>query len=123
MWQTLRLVLTGLRQKSVLRKKPEEVLALQQQRLRELVAWAKVRSPFYAERFRDVNPQQFDLRRLPTLTKAEMMANFDRLVTDRELRLADLEAFVSDPGRLGEWFRGKYAVARTSGTQGLKALI
>src|SRR5205823_4667262 len=39
------------------------------------------------------------------------------------LKQADLEEFVSDPERLGQWYRGEYAPTRTSGTQGMKALI
>ena len=30
---------------------------------------------------------------------------------------------LSDPDRLGQWYRGRYAVCRTSGTQGVPALI
>ncbi len=122
-WHAGCLVSDGLRQKTVLRWAPERIRALQQRRLRALVAWAKARSPFYAERLRDVDPDRFELAQLPTLTKAEMMADFDRVVTDRRLRRADLEAFIADPGRLGRWYFGEYAVSRTSGTQGVPALI
>jgi phenylacetate-CoA ligase len=123
MWQTLRLVGKAVGQKMVLRKGPEQILALQQRRLRALVAWAKARSPFHAERLRGIDPERFELAQLPTLTKTEMMENFDRFLTDRELKRAELEDFVSDPDRLGQWYQGKYALSRTSGTQGLKALI
>src|SRR5262249_29929768 len=44
-------------------------------------------------------------------------------LTDRQVRLPDLEAFVSDPRNLGQWFHGKYVVTRTSGSQGLPAVI
>jgi len=52
-----------------------------------------------------------------------MMADFDRVVTDRRLRRSDLEAFIADPERLGRWYLGEYAISRTSGTQGVPALI
>jgi phenylacetate-coenzyme A ligase PaaK-like adenylate-forming protein len=52
-----------------------------------------------------------------------MMAHFDEFLTDRSLRRADLEDFVSDPSRLGQWYRGRYALSRTSGTEGPPALI
>jgi phenylacetate-CoA ligase len=123
MWNFARLLTTAIRQKRMLRKGPDKILALQQRRLRSLVAHAKAASPFYAERFKDVDPNRFDLRELPTLTKVEMMKNFDRFLTNRRLKEADLEAFVSDPERLGEWYLGEYAPTRTSGTQGMKALI
>jgi phenylacetate-coenzyme A ligase PaaK-like adenylate-forming protein len=121
--QTLRLVATALREKRVLHQRPEQIMAVQQQRLRLLVATAKERSPFYAERLRHIYPDHFVLGDLPTLSKTEMMQNFDSFVTDRRLRLADLEEFVSDPARLGQWYLGEFALSRTSGTQGLKAMI
>ncbi|HMF11315.1 MAG TPA: hypothetical protein VKE94_03390 [Gemmataceae bacterium] len=123
MWQSLRLVTRALREKAVLRKQPEEIAAFQQQRLRSLTAWAKERSPYHAERLRHVNPDRFELSDVPALTKPEMMRNFDRLVTDRQLRLAELEEFVREPARLGRWYLGEFAPSRTSGTQGLKAMI
>jgi phenylacetate-coenzyme A ligase PaaK-like adenylate-forming protein len=122
-WQILRLVRQAVRQKDVLHLRPEQIRALQQRRLRALVAWAKARSPFYAKHFRAIDPERLELRQLPTLSKAAMMANFDRLVTDPRLQRAELEQFVSDPNRLGRWYLGEYAVSRTSGTQGPAALI
>jgi phenylacetate-CoA ligase len=123
MWQSVRLLGQIVRQKWALRGGRDGVLDLQRQRLKSLVAHAKERSPYYAERLRDVDPERFDLRDLPTLTKTQMMENFDRFLTVRDLTKAELEAFVGDPDRLGEWYRGEYALSRTSGTQGLKALI
>ncbi len=123
MLQTVRLIARALKEKRVTRRKPEEILALQQKRLRALVAYAKTRSRFYAEHLRGIHPRRFELAELPTITKAVLMENFDRLVTDPRLKKAELEAFVSDPSRLGDWYLDKYAVSRTSGTQGLQALI
>jgi phenylacetate-coenzyme A ligase PaaK-like adenylate-forming protein len=121
--QTLRLVTMALREKRVLGQRLEQIVAVQQQRLRSLVAAAKEGSPFHAERLKHIDPNRFELGDLPTLSKAEMMQNFDSFVTDRRLRLAELEAFVSDPSRLGQWYLGEFAPSRTSGTQGLKAMI
>ena len=81
------------------------------------------RAPFYGDLYRDIDPNQFDLADLPVVNKTAMMGNFDRFLTDRSLRQSDIEAFVSEPKRLGEWYRGQYSVSRTSGTQGLQALI
>src|SRR3954454_7422386 len=85
MWDVLRLATKALRQKAVLRTTPEQIAALQRRRLRDLVARAKADSPFYAERLLAVDPGRVELAQLPTLTKTEMMANFDRFLTDRRL--------------------------------------
>lgn len=123
MWQTLRLVAKGLWLKGVAWKRPEAIRALQHRRLRSLVALAKARSPFYAERFRHIDPDHFELHELPPVTKTEMMSNFDQFLTDRRLKRAELEEFMSNPDRLGQWYLGEYAPSRTSGTQGLQAII
>ncbi|HEV8060580.1 MAG TPA: AMP-binding protein [Gemmataceae bacterium] len=123
MSQVLRLAMKTIGLRRVLRGSSAQIAALGQQRLQALLALAKNRSPYYADRLRHVDPSRVVLSELPTLTKSEMMKNFDDLVTERDLKRSELDAFVSDPGRLGEWYKGKYALSRTSGTQGEKALI
>ena len=123
MLDTIRFVARALMQKWAAWKSPEQILATQQRRLRRLVAHARARSPFYAGRYQDINPEQFELRQLPTVTKTQMMEQFDEFLTERGLKLAELQEFMSDPDRLGQWYRGRYALSRTSGTQGLQAVI
>ena len=58
----------------------------QRERLRLLLTHAAGHSPFHARRLRWVDPSRLelaDLARLPVMTKAEMMAQFDDVVTDR----------------------------------------
>ena len=60
------------------------------QLLRELVRAAIARSPWHRERLAAVDLDRLDelsLRELPPMTKADLMANFDRLVTDDRLSL------------------------------------
>jgi phenylacetate-coenzyme A ligase PaaK-like adenylate-forming protein len=123
LWQAARLARDALAQRAVLRWSPERIASLQRDRLQALVAHARAASPFHAERLRHVDPGDFELGQLPTMTKAQMMADFDRVPTDRRLRLDAIEGFLADPNRLGEWFLGEYAVSRTSGTQGVPAII
>lgn len=99
------------------------ILQRQRARLQRLVACARDRSPFYAERYRHINSHDFRLADLPVVTKADMMGDFDRFLTDRVVKRSEVEQFMSDPARLGEWYLGRYAVSRTSGTQGLQAII
>jgi phenylacetate-CoA ligase len=60
------------------------------QRLRELVREAINRSPWHRERLGGVDAARLDedsLRELPPMTKADLMDNFDRVVTDERLSL------------------------------------
>lgn len=78
------------------------------------------RSPFY-RRFH-AGLEDRPLAQLPVLTKAELMANFDDLVTDRDIRLADVEAHLRRiEGDVR--FRDRYRVVSTSGTTGLRGIF
>jgi phenylacetate-coenzyme A ligase PaaK-like adenylate-forming protein len=86
---------------------------LQRDRLTELVAYARQRSPFLAELYRDES-----IAKLPVTNKKLLMENFDRWVTDPEVTLEKVRAFVADPALAGTPFLGTYTVATTSGTTG-----
>ena len=101
----------------------KHVLRLQQQRFRKLIKHAGRASPHYERKFAGINLETCGLTDLPILTKHEMMENFEDVVTDRTLRREDIQKFVEDPCNLGKLFKGKYAVAHTSGSQGRPALI
>ena len=50
------------------------------------------------------------------------MEQFDRIVTDPALRLADLEAFLAD-AEPGAAYRGEYRVFGTSGSTGIPGVF
>jgi phenylacetate-coenzyme A ligase PaaK-like adenylate-forming protein len=118
MFQTLAYALRTLALNQVPRRPPEEVERLQEQRLRRLVRWAVARSPFFREKYRGVRLDRFRLADLPPVGKAELMDRFDEAVTDPHVRQSDVVEFFEDPGNLGRYFRGRYAVCHTSGSQG-----
>ena len=101
----------------------DELVAHQQRQLSALVRDAAAASPFYRERCSHaLGDVGIALDELPVLTKSELMASFDRLVTDPRLRLVELEAHVAGLAR-DEYYRGEYRVMATSGTTGERALI
>lgn len=95
----------------------------QEQRLRSLLAHAVEHSPYYRRRFSGLDIERCALSDLPTLSKAEMMKNYDDLVTDRRLKKADLGRYVDDVRNLGKLYLGRYGVSHTSGSQGQPAII
>src|SRR5579871_65597 len=63
---------------------------LRDARLRALVRTARTRSPWHAARLRHVDPDTLcgdDLSAIPPMTKADLMAHWDEIVTDRRLSL------------------------------------
>jgi len=100
--------------------------ACQRDRLRALLARAIAGSPFHAARLRGVDPDRFelaDLARLPVMTKAGMMENFDAATTDRRLTRDLVERHlaraVTDPSLL----LGEYVVLVSGGSSGRRGLF
>src|SRR3954465_8933610 len=83
------------------------VLRRQERRLRRLLRFASERSPVYRERFRGFNLDSVKLSALPTISKAEIMADFDRVVTDPKFRRAALEDFMDAPENVSKLFDGR----------------
>ncbi|MGE5580773.1 MAG: phenylacetate--CoA ligase family protein [Bacillota bacterium] len=102
---------------------PQEIAKRQRRRLSELVAFARTNSPFYAEKYRDIPENITDVTQLPPVTKAELMANFDRWVTDPAVTREGVEKFMSDPSLAGIHYAGKYMVCTTSGSTGVPAIL
>jgi phenylacetate-coenzyme A ligase PaaK-like adenylate-forming protein len=73
-----------------LRWPAERLAAERRDRLRDLLRVAKGASPWHRDRLAGIDPDGFeeaDLADLPPMTKDDLMANWDRVVTDRRLRL------------------------------------
>lgn len=73
----------------------EQIRRHQRERLRLLLRHATTHSRFHAERLRGIDPDGVspdDLSALPVMTKADLMANFDDVVTDDRISLARAEA-------------------------------
>jgi phenylacetate-coenzyme A ligase PaaK-like adenylate-forming protein len=69
----------------------EQIAARQREGLRVLLAHARERSPFHGRRLRGVDAARFeleDLATLPVMTKAELMDDFEDVLTDRRLTRA-----------------------------------
>src|ERR671914_1029013 len=87
-------------------------------RLRE---HAYARSPFYGRFHKGLANRPLD--ELPVLTKEMVMEDFDKLVTDPTVRLADVEAHLATLSGGDELLGGRYRVASTSGSTGRQGLF
>lgn len=107
----------------VARRSERRVRRLQSRRLIRLVRHAAARSPYYRRKFSGIDLGAFALGDLPITTKPELNAELEDVFTVPGLSRRDLEDFVADPANLGQWFRGKWAVSHTSGSQGAPIFI
>jgi phenylacetate-CoA ligase len=99
----------------------DRMLEYQQARLREMVSHAVARSPYYRDAIGGLPNGEVELERLPTLTKHTLMQEWDRIVTDPELCLADAEAHIASE-RAREPLLGTYQVAASGGTSGVQGI-
>jgi phenylacetate-CoA ligase len=92
----------------------DQLLTYQAERLRAILEHAVSHSRYYRD---TLGPDAADrpLTDLPTLSKADLMANFDGIVTDSRLRRADLEAHLAGPDPARSYL-DEYRVLTTSGT-------
>lgn len=93
------------------RKGKERITQRQQERLQELVTYARTQSRYYAQVYRDVPEQVTDVTQLPVVTKAELMDHFDEWVTDPAITRHDAEVFLADPSLIGHDYLYRYVTS------------
>ena len=107
----------------------DQIKAERQRALHETLAFAKTRSAWHAKRLSGLEADSFteaDLTRLPVMTKADVMSNWDELVTDRRLTLAGCNANIT--GKLegstkDYYYLDDYLVIATSGSSGVRGVF
>lgn len=90
---------------------------LQLERLKTMVHFARMNSPYYAALYQSVG-EKFSLSDLPTVNKTELMKNWNDWVTDRNISLAEIQSFMKNIDNIGRKWNGKYLVYTTSGSTG-----
>ncbi len=105
----------------------ERLFKLRDERLRELIRHAREHSPWHRERLHGVNVDGLsgqDLSALPTMTKAEMMDNWDAISCDPELTLARaLEHLDQEASKGPGYLLGRYEVVISGGSSGRRAVV
>lgn len=94
-----------------------EKARIRKERLHKIVIYAKYNSPYYKELYNNIG-DNFELSDLPTTNKKELMSSFDEWITDRSIRISDINEFMKDVDNIGRKFKGDYLVLTTSGSTG-----
>ena len=90
---------------------------VREQRLRDIVSYARENSPYYRELYKEVR-DDFNLTDLPPVDKRTLMDNWNDWVCDKDLKLEDVEKFMENMDNIGRKLDGKYLVYTTSGSTG-----
>jgi phenylacetate-CoA ligase len=107
----------------------DQIKAERQRALRETLGFAKVRSAWHAKRLSELDAGSFteaDLTRLPVMTKADVMSNWDELVTDSRLTLAGCNANITaklEGSTKDYYYLDDYLVIATGGSSGVRGVF
>lgn len=112
----------------------QQLQALQDKRLAQLLEVAVENSPLYRERLMGLKglkvtswqkgqkglkgPRSglYCLQDIPRICRSELMARFDDWVCDPLIKLHDLQTFTADPARIAAPYLGRYLVWESSGS-------
>jgi phenylacetate-coenzyme A ligase PaaK-like adenylate-forming protein len=100
--------------------------AHQRDRLRALLAHAAANSPFHARRLAGIDATSFelgDMPRLPVMTNADLMREFDGVVTDRRLTLHRVQSHLDESRTRAGLLLGEYVCLATGGSSGVRAVF
>jgi phenylacetate-CoA ligase len=95
-------------------------------RLRELVAIAQERSPWHRRRlarFDAATLREGELSQLPVMTKEDVMANFDEIVTDRRLSLSRVESHLAGLEATPRYLLERYQTVVSGGSSGVRGVF
>jgi phenylacetate-coenzyme A ligase PaaK-like adenylate-forming protein len=104
----------------------ERVQAHQRERVRALLAHALTNSPFHARRLAGIDPGRFelaDLAALPVMSKAQMMAGFDELLTDRRITRHLVEDHLASSRVEPHLLDDQYVCLASGGSSGLRGIV
>lgn len=96
---------------------PEERKALQRERLKTLVSYAREHSSYLRELYKNV-PDDFELSDLPILEKADGLLHYNEWVTDPELSVEKVRDYLKRDSSDNSLLLGKYTALQTSGSTG-----
>ena len=99
-----------------------KIRTTQKKRLDALLKYARERSPFYKELYADMG-DDYSLTDIPAVSKPELMARFDDVLTDQNITMERIDAFTRDLDNIGRMIDGKYLIFKTSGSTGNPAVV
>lgn len=94
--------------------------------LRELVSVAHDRSPWHRRRlarFDAATLQEVDLSQFPVMTKEDVMANFDEIVTDRRVSRSLVESHLAGLGATPQYLLERYHAVVSGGSSGVRGVF
>ncbi len=90
---------------------------IRQERFRQIVAFAKENSPYYANLYKNL-PADAGESDYPPVNKQDLMKHWEEWCTDKNVTLREVEHFMENLDNIGRKINRKYLVFTTSGSTG-----
>lgn len=104
-------------------KNMNRVKTINEKKIQKIVKFAYDNSPFYHELYdqHNIDINQFKIEDLPIITKDDILSNYDRILTDKDLSRKTIEDYVTSKN--SELLLGKYGVFSSGGSSGIRCHI
>lgn len=119
----INIIANWYRIQKIIHSDKDYVEGIQQERLRRLLRHTVSNSEFYQDLYQGIDIETCSLKDLPIVTKAAMMDNYDRFVTDKRLKLREIQNWLKDNKNAGKYYLGNFSPFLTSGSTGENALV
>lgn len=108
------------------KKTRDEIIDLQQKKLRKIIKYAYNNSEYYHKTFEATgitseNIDTLPISKFPTIDKMSLIKNFNSLVTEKDLSQEELRKFDSNENKDKKTFNDKYHIVHSSGSTGKPA--
>jgi len=94
------------------------VVSIQKQRLNRLLRYTLAKSEFYQNLYKGIDIEDCNFQDLPVVTKSTMMYNYNSFVTDKRLRLQEIQQWQSSKNNNGKLYLDEFIPIPTSGSSG-----
>src|SRR5215207_1439548 len=102
--ETLRFILKVWRYNTILPIGPAKLQELQQQKLRTILRFTRDHSKYYRRLWEGIDIEKCRLEDLPVVRKAELMSNFEDVVTDPRLKKDEITAWMNDLNNVSKYY-------------------
>lgn len=95
----------------------------QQEKLQKIVKYAYQHSKFYKDLYdnNSIDINSFDIKQLPTVTKSDILNNYNQLTTQDDITVEEINGYVSNESTNN--FKGRYSIFSSGGSSGIRCHI
>ncbi|ACL75247.1 phenylacetate--CoA ligase family protein [Ruminiclostridium cellulolyticum] len=100
-----------------------EIIKMQREKLDKLIRYAIGNSDFYRNLYKDIDLDNYTLESLPVINKKMVMQNFDKIITDKRLKLEEIYPYIYDTNSEEKFYKDEFIATTSSATTGIPGVF